>query len=164
MFDTSCRRRSTSEGILDVVSEQTKHTRIPFLGYEEILLCPFVLEYATLAINLLCFSTAISNSTRSTEKNKFYGRKPTHIHQSPQSPPDRATTISLNPPDRATTISCLIANGMNDRQICITNHIQKNLTLFMTFGFRRWSGKQRRREWYIMGRGGLWHAAGRFVL
>ena len=51
MFDTSYRRRSTSEGILDVVSEQTKHTGIPFLCYEEILLCPFVLEYATLAIN-----------------------------------------------------------------------------------------------------------------
>ena len=57
---------------------------------------------------VLCFNTAISNSTRSTEKNTFYGRKPTHIHQFPQSPPDRATTISLNPPDRATTISCLI--------------------------------------------------------
>ena len=39
---------------------------------------------------VLCFNTAISNSTRSTEKNTFYGRKPTHIHQSPQSPPDGA--------------------------------------------------------------------------
>ena len=57
----------------------------------------------------------------------------------------------------------LITNGMNDRQICIANHIHKNLTLFITFVFRRWSGKQRRREWLIMGRGGLWHAAGRFV-
>ncbi len=41
-----------SEGILDVVSEQTKHTGIPFLCYEEILIYPFVLEYATLAVNL----------------------------------------------------------------------------------------------------------------
>ena len=44
-------RRST-EGILDFVSEQTKHTGIPLLCCEEILFCPFVLEYATLAINL----------------------------------------------------------------------------------------------------------------
>ena len=45
-------RQSTSEWILDVVSEQTKHAGIPFLCYEEILIYPFVLEYATLAINL----------------------------------------------------------------------------------------------------------------
>ena len=41
-----------SEGILDDVSEKSKPTGIPFVGYEEILICPFVLEYATLAINL----------------------------------------------------------------------------------------------------------------
>ena len=34
------------------MSEQTKHTGIPFLCYEEILICQFVLEYATLVINL----------------------------------------------------------------------------------------------------------------
>ncbi len=44
-------RRST-EGILDFVSEHSKHTGIPLLCYEEILICPFVLEYATLAINI----------------------------------------------------------------------------------------------------------------
>ena len=69
-------RRST-EGILDVVSEQTKHTGISFLCFDVILICQFVPEYAMLAINLslLQHNTAISNSTRSTEKNGFYGRK-----------------------------------------------------------------------------------------
>ena len=47
----------------------------------------------------LCFNTSISNSTRSTENKKNYGRK------TPLNPPDRSTTISLNPPDLATTIS-----------------------------------------------------------
>ena len=47
-------RRSMSEriGLLDDVSVQTKPTRIPFVCYEDILMCLFVLEYATLAINL----------------------------------------------------------------------------------------------------------------
>ena len=44
-------RRST-KGILDFVSKQIKNTGIPLLCYEEILICSFVLEYATLAINL----------------------------------------------------------------------------------------------------------------
>ena len=66
----SLARRST-EGILDVVSEQTKHTGIPFLCYEEIRICPFVLEFSTPSV-FLCFNTGISNLTRSTEKN---GRK-----------------------------------------------------------------------------------------
>ena len=43
-------RRYTPEGILDDVSEQTKPKE--FLCYEEILICLFVLEYTTLAINL----------------------------------------------------------------------------------------------------------------
>ena len=40
-----------SERILDDVSEQTKAARIPFVCYEDMLMCLFVLEYATLAIN-----------------------------------------------------------------------------------------------------------------
>ena len=43
MFGTSCPSRDDrpyTEGILGVVSEQTKHTGIPFLGYEDILICP----------------------------------------------------------------------------------------------------------------------------
>ena len=63
----------------------------------------------------LCFAKAISNSTCSTEKNRFMGEEQTHIRQS-----------RLNPPDRATTISRLIKHGMNDRQIgpylCILRH------------------------------------------
>ena len=39
-------------GLLDDVSVQTKPTRIPFVCYEDISMCLFVLEYATLAINL----------------------------------------------------------------------------------------------------------------
>ena len=39
MVDTSCPSRDDTEGILGVVSEQTKHTGIPFLCYEDILIC-----------------------------------------------------------------------------------------------------------------------------
>ena len=62
-------------GLLDYVSVQTKPTRIPFVCYEEILMCLFVLEYATKEQIFLC-------------------EKQTHIHQSSLNPPDRATTIS----------------------------------------------------------------------
>ncbi len=92
MFDMSFTRRST-----DFVSDQTKRTEIPLLCYEEILICHFVLEYATLAINL-------SQPSQTRPKiTDFMGEK-----QTPLNPRDRATTISLNPPDRATTISRLI--------------------------------------------------------
>ncbi len=40
MVDTSCPSRDDTEGILGVVSEQTKHTGIPFLCYEDIMICP----------------------------------------------------------------------------------------------------------------------------
>ena len=43
----------------------------------------------------LCFNTAISNLTRSTENNCLRENQ-THIHQSSLNPPDRATTISLS--------------------------------------------------------------------
>ncbi len=46
----SLTRRST-EGILNVFSEQTKYTGISFLCFEVILICQFFPEYATLAIN-----------------------------------------------------------------------------------------------------------------
>ena len=62
-------------GLLDDVSVQTKPTRIPFVCYEEILMCLFVLEYATLAINLSLLQHSHSNSIRSTEKNRFLVRK-----------------------------------------------------------------------------------------
>ena len=70
--------------------------------------------------------------------------------QTPLNPPDRATTISLNPPDRPTTIS------RPDRQIhvllisipnpsCVQESVVgEKWTLFITFVFRRWSGKQLR--------------------
>ena len=42
MVDTSCPSRDDTEGIglLGVVSEQAKHTGMPFLCYEDILICP----------------------------------------------------------------------------------------------------------------------------
>ena len=56
MICTSCHSRDDplheGIGLLDVVSEQTKHTGISFLSFEVILICQFVPEYATLAINL----------------------------------------------------------------------------------------------------------------
>ena len=63
----SLARRST-EWILDVVSEQTKHTWFPFLCYEETLI-------RDACHQSFSASTAISNSTRSTENNRFYVRK-----------------------------------------------------------------------------------------
>ena len=38
MVETSCPSRDDTEGILLVVSEQTKHTGIPFLCYEDLLI------------------------------------------------------------------------------------------------------------------------------
>ena len=68
-------RRST-EGILDFVSVQTKHTGIPLLCYEEILICPFVLDYATLAINIyLLQHSHLKLDTIDRINNKFCGRK-----------------------------------------------------------------------------------------
>ena len=106
-------RRCTSEGILDDISEQTKPTGSPFVSYEEILICPFVLDYATLAINqYFSASTQPSQSRHARPKrtdflreHQTHIRASAHIAQSPLNPPDRATTIALNPPDRATTIS-----------------------------------------------------------
>ena len=62
-------------GLLDDVSVQTKPARIPFVCYKEILMCLFVLEYATLAINLSLLQHSHSNSILSTEKNRFFVRK-----------------------------------------------------------------------------------------
>ena len=118
----SLARRST-EGILDVVSEQTKHTGIPFLCYEDLLICPGIRDARHQS-----FSASTQPSQTWHAQPKRTGEKQTHICQSPLNlpdrattislnTPDRATTISLNPPDRTTTISRLIINGMNDRQI-----------------------------------------------
>ena len=54
MFETSlCPSRDDPlNKILDFISEQTKHTGMHLLCYDEIMFCPFVLEDATLAINL----------------------------------------------------------------------------------------------------------------
>ena len=71
----SVTRRST-EGILDFVSEQTNHTGSPLYcamkKYRSVQL-PWNTRRSPSIF--LCFNTAISNSTRSTENNRFYGRK-----------------------------------------------------------------------------------------
>ena len=100
MVDTSCPSRDYTEGILGVVSEQTKHTGIPFLCYEDTLIC-----------------AGIRDARHQSFSADFMGENQTHILQSPVNPSDRATTISLNPPDCATIISRLITNGRNDRRI-----------------------------------------------
>ena len=100
-------------GLLDDVSVQTKPTRIHFVCYEEMLMCLFVLEYATLAINLsLLQHSHLKLDTLDQKEQIFLCEKQTHIHQSSLNPPDRATIISLNPPDRATTISRLITQSI----------------------------------------------------
>ena len=66
MVDTSCPSRDDTEGILGVVSEQIKHTGIPFLCYEDILICPGIRDAR---------HQPFSASTQPTEKDGFYGRK-----------------------------------------------------------------------------------------
>ena len=89
--------------------KKTKPTGIPFVCYEEILTCPFALEYATLAIDLsLCQYSHLKLDTLDRKDQIFLRENQTHIHQSALNPPDRATTISVNPPDRTNTISRLI--------------------------------------------------------
>ena len=86
---------------------------------------------------------------------RFYGRK-TDSSKSGRSHHYylAKSTRSHHYHGRPTTISRLII-GMNDRQVCIANRYpqsivrsreccRKKLTLFMTFIFRRWSGKQLR--------------------
>ena len=107
-------------------SEQTKHW-ISFLCDEEILICPCVLEYATLAINLSLLQHSHLKLDTIDRKEQILWEK-----QTPLNLPDCATTISLNPPDRATTmggpttISRLIV-GMNDRQICFANQYPQSI-------------------------------------
>ena len=114
MFDASCLSRETiyTEGIVGVVSEQTKHTGIPFLCYEDLLICPGIRD----ARHQLFSASTQPYQTRHArpKRTDFMGEKQTHIRQSPLNPPGRTTTISLNPPDFATTISRLITNGRND--------------------------------------------------
>ena len=82
-----------SERILDDVSEQTKPKGIPFVCYEEILICLSVLEYASLAINLSLLQHSHLKLDR-PKRTDFLCENQTHIHQSPLNPPDRATTIA----------------------------------------------------------------------
>ena len=75
MVETSYPSRDDTEGILRVASEQTKHTGIHFLCYEDLLISPGIGPTRRSPSTFLCFNTAISNPTRSTEKDGFYGRK-----------------------------------------------------------------------------------------
>ena len=115
MVETSCPSRDDTEGVLLVVSEQTKHTGIPFLCYEDLLISSGIRDARH---QFFSASTQPSQTRHARPKRTdFMGEKQTHIRQSPVNSPDRSTTISLNPPDCATTISRLITNGRNDRRI-----------------------------------------------
>ena len=105
MFDTSCPSRD--DPCLKEYSMMFPNKLNPqeFLlcANEEILICPCVLEYATLAINLsllqhtvMMFEMTQSSQPRHArpKRTEFLREKQTHIHQSPLNPPDRATTIS----------------------------------------------------------------------
>ena len=132
------------------ISEQTKHTGIHFLCYEDTLVCPGIRDARH---QYFSASTQPSQTRHARPKRTdFMGEKQTHIRQSPLKPPDRATTISLNPPDCATTISRLITkcNGMNERStnisLLISIHtihrafkraLSTKMNVVMTFVFRR---------------------------
>ena len=124
MVETSCPSRDDTEGILLVVSEQTRHTGIPFLCYEDTRIRPGIRDARHQSFSA---STQPSQTRHARPKRTdFMGEKQTHIRQSPVNSPDRSTTISLNPPDCATTISRLITNGRNDRRIIIANQYPHN--------------------------------------
>ena len=74
----SLTRRST-EGILDVFTEQTKHTGISFLCFEVILICQFIPEYATLAINLSLLQHSHLKLDTLDRKERILWAKNTHI-------------------------------------------------------------------------------------
>ena len=113
-------RRSTSEGIHDDVSEQTKPTGIHVVCCEEILICPCVLEYATLAINLALFQHSHLKLDMLDRKEQIFARKPdSYSPVSSKSARSRHYDVSLNPPDRATTISRLITQSIvRSRERC----------------------------------------------
>ena len=70
--------------------KKTKPTGIPFVCYEEnlILTCPFVLEYATPAINLsLLQHSHLKLDTLDRKDQIFLRENQTHIHQSALNPP-----------------------------------------------------------------------------
>ena len=67
--------RWSTEGTLDFFSEQTKHTGFPFCAMKKYWSVHVSCNTRRSPSIFLCFNTAISNSTRSTEKNRFYGRK-----------------------------------------------------------------------------------------
>ena len=78
MIGTSCPSRDDPLKEYSMLFPSKLNTQeFLFVCFDAILICQFVPEYATLAINLslLQHNTAISNSARSTEKNGFYGRK-----------------------------------------------------------------------------------------
>ena len=115
MVENSCPSRDDTEGILRVVSEQTKHTGITFLCYEDLLISPGIRDARH---QYFSASTQPSQTRHARPKRtNFMGENQTRIRQSLVNPPDRSTTILLNPPDCATTISHLITNGRNDRRI-----------------------------------------------
>ena len=78
MFDTTCHSRD--DPCLKEYSMMFPNKLNPqeflFVCYEEILMCLFVLEFVTLAINLSMLQHSHTNSTRSTEKNRLFARKP----------------------------------------------------------------------------------------
>ena len=113
-FIMSFTRRST-EGILDFVSEQTKHTGIHWLCYEEY--CSVRLSWNTDA-RQQSFSASTQPSQTRHDRPKitdFMGEK-----QTPLNPPDRATTIS-----RLITMERTIARYNN--KLCIANQYPQSI-------------------------------------
>ena len=78
-------------------------------------ICPFVLEYATLAINL---SLLQHSHLKFDTLDPLY--LPDRATTTSLNPPDCATTISLSPQDRATTISHLITQKSGPRAVSCT--------------------------------------------
>ena len=76
MVENSCPSRDDTEGILRVGSEQTKHTGIPFLCYEDLLISPGIRD----ARNQPFSASTQPSQTRHArpKRTDFMGEKQTH--------------------------------------------------------------------------------------
>ena len=125
MFDTSCPSRD----------DPLKEYSILFsnkLNTHEFLYCAMK-KYGSVHLSwnmrrstsiFLCFNTSISNSTRSTENNRFYGRKT----DSSKSARSRHYYLAKSARFRHYHLAS-DHNGMNDRQIydCIANQYPQSI-------------------------------------
>ena len=138
MFDTSC--PSGDDPRLQEYSMLFPNK----LNTQEFLFCAMK-KYCSVHLSWntrrspLIFSASTHPSRPARPKRILWAKTDSHSSVSSKSARSRHYYLakSARPRHYYLVSDRLITNGMNDRQICIANHIHKNLTLFITFVFRR---------------------------